>query len=304
MGWVQNVRDRSNPLPFDEFVFDSVTNYATSIPGQNESSILFKFDVPAGFQPKLIQIRNVRYTLPPAEEVPPNGFIAAYVLASIDELDPDQQAIIGALLAGDMTPDNILDVYNRRKAIDTAAIVFGGNVDGAVIISNRSAPVRTSKNTMPSGLDTVENEFSEGIARFPRNANQGLISRMLLVDSFYEGEGQRMVMVDVSRNSPANIFIERLYQNASDREQVHLLDADGNQYFPVGHIYETPEFTEIKIESTEQLGKRTDIPRVPSRGDFRLRLLFYVTADVNLIEFKWGETRVGTLSNIYVERNE
>ncbi|MCA9296521.1 MAG: CvpA family protein [Phycisphaerales bacterium] len=301
--WVQNVKDKSNPLPFDEFTFDSVTNYATGIPGQNDSSILFEFQVPAGFQPKLIQVRNVKYTLPAADEPPASGFVGAFVLSSIQELDPDEQVAIEALV-GTLDAEAITEYFVNAKSSNDAPDTFGGSIDGAVIITNRSSPVRTSKNTMPSGMETVGQQFSGGNARFPRNSNQGRISKMLIVDSFYEPEGTRMVMVDVSRNSPANIFIDRLYQTVSDRDQVHLLDADGNQYFPVGFLYETPEFTEINLRSTQQLGKRSDIPKVPSRGDFRLRLMFYVTADTNLVELRWGDIKVGTMNNMYVEPNE
>jgi hypothetical protein len=301
--WVQNVKDKANPLPFDEFTFDSVTNYATGIPGQNDSSILFEFNVPSGFQPKLIQIRNVKYTLPAADEPPVTGYVGAFVLASIGELDPEQQADIAARV-GTMDGEAIAEYFASAKASNKPFDTFGGSIDGAIKVENRSSPVRTSKNTMPAGMDTVGQEFSGGTARFPRNSNQGRISKMLIVDSFFEPEGTRMVMVDVSRDSPANIFIDRLYQAAGDRDQVHLIDADGSSYFPVGYIYVTPEFTEIKLLSTQQLGKRSDIPKVPSRGDFRLRLLFYVTADTNLVEMRWGEIKVGTFKNVYVEPDE
>ncbi|MEM7227514.1 MAG: hypothetical protein AAF432_01730 [Planctomycetota bacterium] len=309
-GWMQDIKgSRANPLPFDEFTFDSSTNYATSITGRNESLIMFKFRVPSGFQPRFIQIRNARYDMPEAEELPPAGLIGRFASTSLSrnsELDPRVAEALESIISmpeGEEKDRALREYVAGIKAATAVDIVFGGSIDQAVEVTNSTRPVRINLNDL-SSMDENDRQLTKGFGVFPKRHN-GRISKQLLIDTFYEPPDTRMVMVDISQRSVANLFIDRLYQNEaiSEKAHVHLIDTDGNEYFPVGYFYEKPDKNEIKLEPGKKLGRRADFPRVPTRGDFKLRLMFYIPTETNLVRFDWDDVTVGKMQ-VYVGPQE
>jgi len=295
--WVQNIKD----APYiRQYGFNQITNYATSVPGRDVATIMFEFDVPASFRPELIQIRNVPYRLPAAEAPPEGGLYGAYVVKALDEIE--DEAVKAQLAA--LTPAQINELEELRRSQSEGVAQAGGDITAAVIVSNKTAPIRFSANQKPSGLDLVEVDerkyIAEGFASI-QGSDRGLIGRKQRVDRFYEPAGTRLVMVDVGWSSLANIFIDRFYKAVQLDDQLTLVDSGGFEYKVIGFMHESDEEIVLRLEPDRELGALPDLPKIPRGSGDRLRLLFYIPTGSTLKELYWGNPndegiRIGTMT--------
>lgn len=252
-----------------DLAFDDVTNYATSAPGRETTTLLLHFPAAplAGATPEFIQIKGLRFRLPGEPK----------------KLSQAEWMIAKATLGG--------------AAADTGgtAVAFDPNApfieDGEILINNNISPLNLSKN-MVSGMDVTDDGFlASGRSEFDKSTpfNPG---RLLRIKGIVQIPGTRLVKVNVSRGkSTIDIFNDTntFRQQAGEGAAPMLVDSKGRTYTAIGYFWIKPDKVEIKIEPTKGIRTVADVPSLPSAGTHELYLLFRVTEGVNIIGFKLGD---------------
>ena len=263
------------------FLFDDRANYVTSQAGQESLDVVFEFQVPAEFVlefvPKYLQIRNIRYDVPR--------------LVDHDEVARDRFKN----LLGDRRSDAEND--------EDLGLAMGGSIDDVLQLSTKAGAIRVSTNQARGTLKLIENNdksyFVSGEHLFESGGPRP--SRKLAIQGLFEPSGVRIVQLDVSRDSPASIF-GPIQKEVSDRALIVLVDNRNQTYSPYGYIHISGEGTHLKLEPTRYIKTQSQLPLLPLSGTQRLKLLFMVTLDVTIVEFRVGDIIVGT-SNLKIIPN-
>jgi hypothetical protein len=241
--------------------FDGVSKYISSEPAQESSDVIVEFkasDIAPG-KPRFIQVRGTRFNLPASHEV------------------------------------NAADFLALRNAPGTSITVTldanAAAIDSAIEISNRISPILISTNQMPPGIAYVDRFLTEGKAEF--NSGGDRPSRNLMIEGIYQPEGTRIVRVDVSRESPANIY-GPIRQRVKDNDQIVLVDSSGRPYSPMGYFYERPDHIIVIELDPSNFIPINKIPQLPASNGGKLALLFSVTANSTIAGLKYGQVTVGT----------
>ena len=253
--------------PEGYFLFDDRANYVTSKTGQESLDTVFEFQVPAEFTPKYLQIRNIRYDVPRLEEVAEDRF----------------KSLLG----------------DRRVASEDdgdLGLAMGGPIDDVLLLTTRAGSIRSSTNQPMGNLQLIDDKFASGSYTFASGGPRP--SRKLAIEGLFEPSGVRIVQLDVSRDSPASIF-GPIQKEVSDRSQIVLVDNRNQTYSPYGYLHTSGEGIHLKLEPTRYIKSMSQLPLLPLSGSQRLTLLFMVTVDVTVIEFRVGDIVVGT-SNLRV----
>ncbi len=250
-----------------DLAFDDVTNYATSAPGRETTTLLFHFPAAplANATPEFIQIKGLRFRLP----------------APVKALSQAEWMIAKATLGG--------------AAAGATAVTFDPNApfieDGEILINNNISPLNLSKN-MISGMDVTDDGYlASGRSEFDKSTpfNPG---RLLRIKGIVQIPGTRLVKVNVSRGkSTIDLFNDTndFRRRAGEGAAPMLIDSAGRTYTSIGYFWIKPDKVEIKIEPTKGIKTVADIPSLPSAGTHELFLLFRVTEGVNVIGFKLGD---------------
>ncbi|MFO0873309.1 MAG: CvpA family protein [Phycisphaerales bacterium] len=249
-----------------EHSFDDVTHYATSVPGQQQSSILFLFPASelAGATPQFIQIKGLRFRLPAT-------------LPDLDEMAflAKKQSLGGTAI---------------KVAYDPNAPVAQ---DGEINVDNGIQPLNISKNQVTS-MQVVEDMLASGREEFLRDSpfNPG---RQLRVKGLLQAEGTKVVKVDVSRGvSSLDIWDDKydFRKRAGSNAAPMLVDSDGRTYTAEGYFWIKPDKIEVKLDPVKGLKTVSDVPNLPSAGTHKLFLLFQVSEGVKLVGFRLGDVTV------------
>jgi hypothetical protein len=244
------------------YLFDDISHYASSTPGQESAEITFIFDrLPAGFTPRFVQVKGIRYRLPNPQAMPP-GLLAG--------LAPSGDAAAGSFDA-------------------TARPIPGDQM----AVANDIRPVRAGKNTLPAGMEEIDGYLTEGFGEFQRGGIQ--IARSLQIRGISEPEGTRIVWLDVSRGTACDVFNQGLRAQVGEDAAMALVDSGGNVYSPVGYMHEKGDGkTDIRLEPSRRIRTLTELPYLPTSGAQRLRLYFRVTEGATLRAFKVNDVTLGT----------
>jgi len=242
--------------------FDNVSHYLTSRPGQESVDIVLGFRAPPGFSPRFLQIRNTRYDLRPMAAKPAPGVWAT--------------------------------LFGGAGAASAGPIVEGQPIDSVIAINNDIRPVSISANMLPPSIKEVDKFLTRGEATFQGGARP---SRGLRIQGIFEPPGTRCVKLDVSRGGPADIF--RVMDQVAASATLALVDSRGTEYSPIGYIYSNPDGTTIRLEPTRRLRSIDQLPVLPTSGGQRLVLIFYITEEVTITGFRFGDFSLGTC-NLYV----
>ncbi|MHC4414496.1 MAG: CvpA family protein [Planctomycetota bacterium] len=245
------------------FQFDDVSHYITSIPGRESADVMIEFPLPAGLEPRFVQIKGTRYETPRAEPLTREGW--------------------GQILAG--------QVAAPRAALPADSAGARPLNPEDIRLSNSISPVHVSTNTLPGTMKEQDKLLIEGDAIFRQTRQR--FSRALLIKGIAEPPGTRLVQVNVGRSSTANIY-GPVRDRAGEGATPALVDDRGHQYTPIGYIHENPEGVRIKLEPSRGIRSITDLPHLPTAGDQKLRLLFRVTDGVTIVGFRLGDVTVGT----------
>lgn len=243
--------------------FDSITHYATSEPAQSQARIVLEFNGRdlSGQVPKFIQIRGTRYRLPALQ--PTCAFT-------------QNRTETTALTAVTTT------------SIDSSA----PSIQTSLEATNSIRPISASRNNKPSKIIVDKDGYiTGGEGDFPKSGER--TSKNLMIKGVFEPKGTRMVQVDVSRESPANIF-GTVMQSAGLQAQVMLVDDQGRTYLPMGYMHDKGVKIFIKLEPQHYMRTLDSFPVLPTAGGENLKLLFTVTGGVTITGLKVGDVTVGT----------
>ena len=256
------------------FMFDDVGNYASTVSGRQESSILLIFPDPGESlgQPRFIEIKGTRFALPGSISSPDGGLAAAFGAGSeIDtRLTEDQLArldLAPALSAEELKIDNTLGITLSKNEV-TGAVRVVSDPDG--------------------------NYLADGEAEFSTGANRS-VQKGLRVDRFLSKPKTRMVKLDITRGEGL-VDVEtarKRLRDAAPNTPLTLVDSLGTRYFPVGYIQRSPKVVKFKLDPVGYLKTLGQIPVQSSSAGNSLILLFDITEGVTIRGVMIGEDFVG-----------
>lgn len=246
------------------YLFDNISHFITSTPGQEQAEAIVLFRLEPGFTPRYVQVRNVRYRLPAAQQMPAGLFSGSAV-----DLPGD-----GGGATVDLSAQPIPEAEIR--------------------VSNSIRPVRVSANRMPGSMEEQDRLLVEGEGEF-NTGGGGSISRSLLIQGVYEPPGTRMVMLDVSRGAACDLFRKGLRETLPEGAHMALVDADGNTYSPIGYIHKRADNKYgITLAPGRFIRTLDQLPYLPTSGAEDLDLYFRVTLNATIVGFKIGDRTLGT----------
>ncbi len=240
------------------FVFDDVSHYATSVPGRQTAQITFIFPALEHGQPKYVQIRGTRVNL-----------------STVQKVEASYSAFAGVSGGEDTSSE----------------FVGGGDIRSAIRIDNRLRGLNVGTNQLPGGIRHIDRYFSEGEASISKGGDRP--ARSLQIQGIYETPGTRIVKLDVSRTSPANIY-GAVSREAGNNAQLALVDTAGREYSPIGYLHEKTDSYHIKLAPSRFVRTIDELPSLPSAGNQTLELIFRVTQNVTIAAFRMGDVTVGT----------
>jgi len=250
--------------------FDHRTHVVSSQGGQEEAEAYLIFGgpggkvdpIPADFIPQFIQVRGTRFDLRAREPEPFTPVLVQYFTPRAD---------LEAIAAGQV----------------------GGPIDQAISIDNDIRPIMIGTNTLPGSIKHINMYLSDGEADFTRG---GIIPpRPLRIAGYFEPDNTRVVKVNVSRGSRANIWA--VADQVPSDAIITLRDSTGAKYTPIGYIYEEGDGRiRVKLDPTRRVSTIDQLPQLPSAGPQSLWLLFYVTVDAEITGLTLGDVNIGSCS--------
>ena len=271
--WLQDIgqQAKSGPdLGEDRmYKFDDGSKYVTGVPGREQTKATLVFTVDEDFEPMFIQLKGLRIKLDTSRET------------------------------------EFASIVRNAKADPKGSTEFnedpGGDISGTVDLGRNIRLLRTiSKNKMPGTMLEQDGYLTEGYMNMRKGSKASRISRALQLKGIAQTDGTTIVQIDVSRESPANLFgkVRRMIQ-AGDR--IQLTDMNDNTYAPIGYYLETPTNFEVKLNRRDFLRTLEDLGAQPSSGGGQtMRLLFEVTNGVELDELRVGNVVVGFIEGVAV----
>jgi hypothetical protein len=260
--WKQKVQNATTKDFSEElFVFDGISSYATSIPGQSEIMLTFVFDTRnARLNPKFIQIRGTRFELTKTIE-----------LTSADAV---------AFLTNDDSENQIVD-----------RDVFGNDIQD--LVKNTSKlPLRTSVNSLQGSLQVNDLDYLTHGRLI--GGNKSNTSRGKTVKGIAAFEGTGIVQLDASPGKAA--AFEDLYKTESNASII-LVDSQDREYKPFGYYIIQGKKIDMILTPDEPIqsmhGIENFVSKVRPGKDIVFKLLFMVTADVDIREFRIGDITIG-----------
>jgi hypothetical protein len=260
------------------YAFDDLTNYASSVPGQQSVELVLIFPASSieGRVPKFIQVKGLRIQLPQAQQM-------------ASAFRPDGGAGGGA----DAAAEVLAAVQSSEAPI----------VPGLVELKNSLMPAQLSSNQV-SGLDVLENNqgtwITKGRGEFGKGG-AGSISRSNRIRGFFFDKGTQIVMLDVSRgqNLPVDVYDSQLAMNRG--ASISLVDSQGNEFRPAGYVWEKTDKVELFYDSTRLIASIGQLPSLPSSGTHMLKLVFKVPEGATIVAVKVGDTIVAKTNVMAVE---
>ena len=271
--WLQDIgqQAKSGPdLGEDRmYKFDDGSKYVTGVPGREQTKATLVFTVDEDFEPMFIQLKGLRIKLDTSRET------------------------------------EFASIVRNAKADPKGSTEFnedpGGDISSTVDLGRNIRLLRTiSKNKMPGTMLEQDGYLTEGYMNMRKGSKASRISRALQLKGIAQTDGTTIVQIDVSRESPANLFgkVRRMIQ-AGDR--IQLTDMNDNTYAPIGYYLETPTNFEVKLNRRDFLRTLEDLGAQPSSGGGQtMRLIFEVTNGVELDELRVGNVVVGFIEGVAV----
>ncbi|UCD75098.1 MAG: CvpA family protein [Phycisphaerales bacterium] len=236
--------------------------YITSVAGRESTDIMIQFPAPAGQRAAFIQIRGTRFAINPREVSEAEYVEATGRLENFDSL-------MGA--GADYAPQDI------QNFLEITTKIHNLNV-------GTNSPLGTMQVTSERFLREGEAHFSRGGERPPRT---------LAIEGIYQPQGTKVVLLDISQESPASIF-GAVAQLVQDDARLALVDSNGRKYSPIGFIHYTADSRiHVKLSPGSYLRTIDEIPSIPRAGGQTLKLVFRVTEGMTIVSFTWGEQIVG-----------
>ena len=261
-GWSQPTKSGGTAV----YLFDDISNYATTVPGQETATMAFDFPWPDADTraPAFIQIKGLRFDLPRPE------------------------AVSGAEYERWLSSSSSVQV-SRSTSADRGSL--GQLTSTQLRVSNSLRPVNGSTNRLPGTIRVNKERFiAEGFGAFQRGAPRA--SRALRIRGFVEPEGTKIVQLTVRRGGIGDIFNPALRQRAGDSATPMLVDSRGRTYSPIGYIYDRGDTVDVSFSPRRRITSVSELPQLSQSGGRALRIIFNVTEGVQLVELRLGDIPV------------
>jgi hypothetical protein len=267
VAWKQELKEGGEAL----FKFDDVSHYATGIPGRSEAGIKFAFDTrDASFKPNFIQIRGTRLELPSEEPSP---------LSSVE-----------------------VELYRGRQLTDDeiheARDPLGKDIQHLVDPTSKIRKLRISTNNIPGTIEFSEDlYFIEGT--LTTQWSKGSSGKK--IKGIQANSGTSIVQLNVSPGTAA--AFEDLLPVISPDSPVVFIDENGRKYQPIGFILSDDKIMKLTLTPSTPIQSIGELPihLLTSSKSKSMSLIFQITNDVRLTEFRVGEFTIGTC-NVLIQR--
>lgn len=253
--WTQEVQDGGRR----RYRFDDVSHYITSIPGRETARVVIEFQVPHGYTPRFIQIRGTRFGLPQAQAAPPGALGAAMTQATPSTMQ--------------ITPD------------------VGRSIQSLIEVTNGIRPIMLSINQLPGTIREHDRYLIEGTLTHRSGGDRP--TRSLMVRGIEEPPGTKVVQLNVSRGTAADIF-GPLRTQVGEGAELSLVDSQGNAYSPIGYLHTHAQGTTLRLEPSRFIRTAEELPVLPTSGTDTMKLIFRVTRGATVVGFRYGDVTVGT----------
>lgn len=258
--WSQNTSSG-----FNRFDFDNAAHYITSIPGQDTAKALIEFGTnDASFEPRFIQIRGTRFSLPVVQ----------------------------------MANCSLMGIALGTTASAQRPPMSGSSIQNAIQLSDKIKPIQVSTNQLPAGVKVIDKKLSEGEGVFS-SRREGRISRGLQVKGFYAPKNTSVVQLTVQRNGPVDLYGPLAKEMPADAP-LHLVDTNGITYSPIGYMHLKGDEVVVKLVPGRGIQSAAELPILPSSGAQTIKLIYTVTDNVTIAGFRWGDRDIGMCS-LFVE---
>ncbi len=255
------------------YEFDDPSHYITSVAGRESADVRIEFPIGRGegqfrerpsFSRFYIQVKGVRFELPAPETVTSGVFATNRATLGTERERVVVEQVEGAVTIAD-------DEIHLRNNI-------------------RNFNIRTAQLGM--AMDVIDDYMVQGRAQVRRGGER--VPRELRVDGIHEMEGTRIVQLDVSRGTTADLYGPARARVDEDAVPF-LVDRNGNRYRPIGYVYNDTETIEVLLNPQRGAGTLSDLPDLPSAGDHTLKLVFRITEGVELTQFQFDSTLVANV---------
>lgn len=257
------------------FRFDSTNVFIASVGGASESTMAFEFAVPKGYKSKYLYVKNVRHEV--SEDNPKFKFAS---IADRDAAINDGRVIKGIMGAA---------IRSTGGATTSSQSSFESE-HGGLMVSRALGYTIQQGNERGLQLNDV-NSIIDGEASFAREdlAQGNRVERNLRVDKFTTREDTVIVQVDVTAGQRTSL-LGRSLDTALTVVPPVLVDSNGQQYEPVGFIYEDNQRIDIRFTPQQPVRGLTELPAPlsKSRPDQKVKLVFMVSFGVTIERFQIG----------------
>ncbi|MFK7959625.1 MAG: CvpA family protein [Phycisphaerales bacterium] len=264
--WYQGHAGRREEGKNNYHTFDSTESVITNEAGKQAVDVVLDFKVPSGFsmhngrRGAFLVIKGVRFELAVPEAMGPS---------------------VVALL----TP-----------SVQRSELVLEQDISDLVKVSNVVERLNASTNSVPAGMKISPERFIlSGKGSFAPNPD--LVSRGVRIIGFLETDGSRIVQVQITPGTNADIHEVVRRQLARIEDGIELIDDDGSTYRPIG-FYKVAGNARIdmSIQPFRPISRVDEVDRASSSGTEKLFLVFNVTDGVSLTALQVGDTIIGTMN--------
>ena len=262
--WSQPTKNGSTAV----YRFEDISNYATTVPGQETAIMEFDFRFPGTLVPLFIQIKGTRFDLPQFEVV-----------------------------TGAQYEQQLGSAGTTRSVSSAPPPVFTGGgqltTGSDIQVTYSIQPISASKNQLPGTIHVNnENFITDGSGEFKPGGTRP--ARKLRLKGIVESEGTKIVQLTVRRGGAADIFNPALRQQAGDNATPMLVDSLGRTYRPIGYIYDRGDSVDVLLSPRRPIRTVAELPQLSQSGGRALRLIFSVTEGVQLVGLRLGDIPVAS----------
>jgi len=278
-GTAQREAPVAHPLQFSQpndvgsrslWPFDDLLNYATNVPGQQESTLMFVFPATAlggtpetGAAPRFLLFKGNRYPVPPLAPQPVDGM--------------QMMAMLRGVGGGGASDTPLFDP--NVKSIRSSDIRNDSDIKPGVLSINELTT-----------MEQVDQLLTEGVQVLTRGGAQA--SKANRINGIYSRDGTGIVRLNISRrNSSIDLWNDRsnLREEAGEGAPLYLVDSFGNRYTPIGYVWVQPDSVEIRLDPKRGVPGIGDFPNQPSSGAHELYALFNPTAGAKIVSIRLGD---------------
>ena len=248
------------------YKFDDINNYATSVPGRQDTGIKFAFDTKdKNFKPRFIQIRGTRFEIPKQNPVTLSALIAEEYRGRV--LTEEERLV-------------------QRDAL-------GKDIQHLLSSTPKIKKLRMGIGSVPSTITVnSDNYLLEGI--LSTKWVQSGVSAKMAVKGIFADAGTAIVQLDVSSGTNADF---RLLNDTEPADSaISLVDSDGRKYSPIGFIIGDDKLMQLTLTPSDPPSSLSDLPlhQLSSSRSKTFKLIFQVTEGKTIKEFQVGDITVGT----------